>query len=261
MVTCLPGAERRLVVTSRDITERRALEVTAAVNERMNALGRVAANVAHEFNNVLQGITPFTAAIERQAPGQATVIEAARQIHRAVRRGREITLEILRFSRPEPPERQPLELRSWLAEVRETIAAYAGPKVDVRVECDGAPLVVSADATQLHQAVTNLAVNACHAMPDGGVLTLRGEQSSGHGGPSAIISVSDTGGGIAPDVLPHIFEPMFTTKRSRGTGLGLPITQQIVAVTAARSRWKRPPAAAAPSASSSRPTPRSTAWR
>lgn len=229
MATRMPGADWRLMVTSRDITERRALEATAASNERMNALGRVAANVAHEFNNVMQSITPFTAAIERQANGQASVIDAARQIHRAVRRGREITQEILRFSRPEPPERQPLELRTWLAEVRETIAAYAGPKIDVRLECAYPALAVSADATQLHQAVTNLAVNACHAMPDGGVLTLRAEQSSGHSGPSVTISVSDTGSGIAPDVLPHIFEPMFTTKRSRGTGLGLPITQQIVA--------------------------------
>lgn len=228
MVTRMPGAERQVVITSRDITERRSLEETATRNERMNALGRVAANVAHEFNNVLQSITPFAAAIERVGVGQPGILDAAGQIHRAVRRGREITQEILRFSRPEPPERRPLDVHAWLADVSETITAYAGTSIDVRLELEDAPLSVMADATQLHQALTNLAVNACHAMPKGGVLTIHAARDAGAAGEGVTISVSDSGSGIAPDVLPHIFEPMFTTKRSRGTGLGLPITQQIV---------------------------------
>jgi PAS domain S-box-containing protein len=231
----LPGSEPRAVVTSRDVTRTRALQEELDRAEKMSILGKVAANVTHEFSNVLMAIAPYATVLERRAGTDATTREVAAKIQQAIHRGREITEEILRFTRTGAPAMKTFDLAGWLEETGSSVAAIAGNAIRLEVRTSAAPLTITADSNQLHQAVLNMAINACHAMPDGGTLRLTAEPVSPDDLPDGLapgewicLTVADSGSGIPPEVLPRIFEPLFTTKQRGGTGLGLSITQQIV---------------------------------
>lgn len=218
------------VAIARDITERRAMELALERSHRMNSLGRLAASVAHDFNNILMAILPFAQVIENRS-SEGEIVAAARQIGNAVRRGREITREILRFTQPTPPELVPFVLEEWLREIEPALQALTPPPVHLTLAPGEGETWIRGDASQLYQAMSNLTLNAVQAMPHGGEIVIAAGVActSAPAGrfPAAVISVRDSGTGISSDALAHVFEPLFTTKRN-GTGLGLAITHQIV---------------------------------
>ena len=229
------GKAQRMIGTMMDISERKTLEAELRRAERLSSLGRLAATVAHEFNNVLMGIQPFADLLARTAADEGHE-RIARQITSSVSRGRRITHDILKFTRPAEAERHPIELGDWLQEGLPEWKELLGEEIELSVEAEK-KLRVEADRGQLDQLVTNLLMNAREAMEDGGRVSLR----ITHPEPGAVyrfgairsperfahLSVTDSGDGIPEEILGHIFEPLFTTRRE-GTGLGLAVCHQIV---------------------------------
>jgi PAS domain S-box-containing protein len=208
----------------RDITTEKAMKRQIEQAVRVDSLGRIAASVAHEFNNVLMGIQPFAEIIRDRPDADEQLQSAASHIVSSVRRGRGITQDIMRMTRIPDPALQSVDVTVWLdhiaAEIRALVAV--GISVEVRVP-PPATLFARCDPAQMQQVLTNLSLNAGDAMPQGGTLTLSAARTE----KSVRLIVSDTGCGIAEQTLPFIFEPLFTTKYS-GTGLGLAVVQQLV---------------------------------
>jgi two-component system cell cycle sensor histidine kinase/response regulator CckA len=212
------------VLTFRDVTESQRLNRQLDLAKRIGSLGRVAATIAHEFNNVLMGVEPFAEIIRRRAKDDEKIVRAADQISSSVRRGRRVTDEILRFTRPVDPVFKDVELRAWLTLLEPELRVLAGPTVQMELLMPG-PVVAACDAAQLQQVVTNLVLNARDAMPQGGKITII--LRSGAGAQAVELIVRDSGCGIPSDDLETVFEPLFTTKRG-GTGLGLAVARQVV---------------------------------
>jgi PAS domain S-box-containing protein len=222
------------VVTFEDITERKRLEHQLEQANRVSGLGRVAATIAHEFNNVLMGIQPFAEAIRKRSEDEKT-LKAAAQITTSVARGKRVTQEILRFTQPAEPALQPVSVKEWLQHLLPELQSLVGPRIEIDLKMPSQPIIVRGDPVQLQQVLTNLVLNARDAMAGGGVITIAvhdetsgADFSSGPIPPGVVlITVHDTGGGMSPEVLRNIFEPLFTTKRT-GTGLGLAVALQVI---------------------------------
>lgn len=210
-----------IVIVARDITARREAEARGEKEKRLASLGQLATAVAHEFNNVLMSIMPFAELLQRRMPDDERVRTSTSHIMQAVRRGREISQEILRFARPMTPELAPVLAAGWMRDFAQKAASILGPRYAVSIEPPPDDVAFVADRALLDQIATNLTINAREAMPGGGSLQIaaRAEKESVH------ISFVDTGAGIDPQLLDRIFEPLFTTKRD-GNGLGLSIAHQ-----------------------------------
>lgn len=220
------GVIRGAVVTFSDVSERRKLERRLEQVSRIGSLGRMAATIGHEFNNVLMGIQPFAEIIRRVASGDPKLEQAATHILNSVARGRSITQDIMRVTRPAEPALQSVDLSGWITQLAEEIRGMLPPAIRIEVEVPKpGTLFARIDPVQMQQVLTNLATNARDAMSGSasGRLTIAAKKH----GESARMVVADTGCGIAADILPYVFEPLFTTKKS-GTGLGLSVAQQIV---------------------------------
>jgi PAS domain S-box-containing protein len=209
-----------VVVIFTDITERRKLELKLDQANRLSSLGRLAATVAHEFNNVLMGISPFVEVIRRKPERTVAALD---QIAGAVGRGKRITEEILRFTRPSELVRTDFAVEPWLRDLAADVHAVLSPKQRVVVEVIDPSLRVHADRNQLHSVLTNLIVNARDAMPDGGTVAIAARRDAAF----VHLTVRDSGCGMPVETLRRIFEPLFTTKGS-GTGLGLSVAHQVV---------------------------------
>ncbi|MFN2441646.1 MAG: PAS domain S-box protein [Thermoanaerobaculia bacterium] len=230
------GVAERVVGTMMDISERKTLEEELRRAERLASLGRLAATVSHEFNNVLMGIQPFADLLARTAV-DARHERIAKQITGSVSRGRRITHDILKFTRPTEPDLRPLDLGEWLETVLPEWQAVLGESVWLAIETDEGNIRVEGDRNQLEQLMSNLLMNARDAIEGEGTVTVRvtrpaagatygfGAIASPEG--FAHIAVVDSGGGVPDEILGHIFEPLFTTRRD-GTGLGLAFCHQIV---------------------------------
>lgn len=226
-----------IAINSRDVTERRLWQRRLEQAERLTSLGRLAATIAHEFNNVLMGIQPFAEVLRRKLSDDPRVVNATQHIEASVKRGRRITQEILRFTQAAEPTLSPVVLESWLRELEPELNAHLTSAVALQIAAPAEPLAMMGDRLQLSQAITNLVLNARDAMPSGGTIRI------GVGGilpgsslqmgeiinPEKFVHiwVRDEGQGIPAGVQQRLFEPLFTTKRG-GTGLGLPIVHQIV---------------------------------
>ncbi|MGZ8853736.1 MAG: ATP-binding response regulator, partial [Thermoanaerobaculia bacterium] len=186
----------------------------------------LATSVAHEFNNVLMSIMPFAELLQRKLPGDERVTTATGHIIQAVRRGREISTEVLRFARPVKPALESIAVAGWMDEFGARVEALLGSMFEVerRVLLNGGrDLVITADRTLLEQVALNVIHNSSEAMPSGGKITIEAKRSRESG--TIEIAIRDTGTGIPASALDHVFEPMFTTKRG-GSGLGLSIAHQ-----------------------------------
>jgi PAS domain S-box-containing protein len=220
-----------------DISEAKMLEAQLEQAQRIASLGRLAASVAHEFNNVLMGIQPFIDILRRRYKDDEKMEEMTSHMASAVRRGNNIAREILRFSQQGEPVIGQVDLTSFLRDVEAASAGLLPPNVDLAIEILES-LTIRADVHQLMQVFSNLLRNAADSMPNGGRVTIiAGRAPDDAEGifrylpeceVCAQIVVIDNGAGIDQSVLPHIFEPMYTTKRSGGTGLGLAVVHQIV---------------------------------
>jgi PAS domain S-box-containing protein len=223
------------VLIFQDITQRKRLEKQVEQAHRVSSLGRVAATIAHEFNNVLMGIQPFAEVIHRTAADDDKVQKAASQILGSVARGKRVTQEILRFTQPAEPAFQPVVLADWLQNLLPELRAMIGQRIEIEIEAVPRPVIARCDPTQLQQVLTNLVLNARDAMPNGGTITLILADHGHHGqfpfgtipDGMVLLAVRDNGSGMLPEVRRSIFEPLFTTKR-HGTGLGLAVTQQVI---------------------------------
>jgi two-component system cell cycle sensor histidine kinase/response regulator CckA len=210
------------VITFRDVTEKQSLERQRALAVRVETLGRAAATIAHEFNNVLMGVEPFAEIIRRRANGDERLRMPADQISNSVRRGRRVTEAILHFTKPAEPAMRVVDAGEWLRSLEPALRAFAG-SIDVALVLPLEPVYVSCDPAQMEQVVTNLLTNARDAMPNGGRVTVELSAESD----AMQLLVRDRGTGIPPHVVPQMFDPLFTTKRS-ATGLGLAIARHVV---------------------------------
>ena len=224
------------VVVFTDVSERKLLQAQLQQSDRVSGLGRLAATMAHEFNNVLMGIQPFAELLSKQNPGEA-IQRASQNILEAVQRGRSITHGILRFAKPAEPVKGTIDVAAWLRSMETSMTAVLGDGIRLDVRVNGDALIVRGDRHQLAQVLTNLASNARDAMPDGGTFSILLERClSGYVFPFGSIRtcdqylhlrVSDTGCGMDAKTLKNIFDPFFTTKRA-GTGLGLAVVHQVM---------------------------------
>jgi PAS domain S-box-containing protein len=216
-----------------DITERKRMERQLAQLDRLTSLGRLSAQIAHEFNNVLMGIQSVAEAIRRRAGGDPALMRFTDVMTTSLKRGKRLTTDVLRFGQPARLTLRPVDVRALFRQTADEIRPLLGGRIRLEVVCAD-PLFVHGDAGQLAQVLVNLALNARDAMEAaGGTLTLEARPAADGEIAAAErfirISVRDTGTGISADDLPYIFEPLFTTK-NRGTGLGLSVAFQVVAV-------------------------------
>jgi PAS domain S-box-containing protein len=227
------GALCFVVFALQDLTEtetarrdRDRLEAQFYQAQKLEALGQVAAGVAHDFNNRL-GIIIGSASLLRDRGGLANrggrLVE---KILAASQQAADLTRQLLAFSRKGDFETQSVDLHCVIRDVGRLLEHSVDKRVRIGQDLQAASASVEGDPALLQNLLFNLAVNACDAMPEGGDLTFRtrlGELPEGVGeGPALCVEVRDTGEGIDPAVRQRIFEPFFTTKeRGRGTGLGL----------------------------------------
>ena len=231
------------LVLANDVTEKRRnqeesnrLQAQIEQSQRVESLGRVAATIAHEFNNVLMGIQPFAEVIQRNTSADAKIKKAAGQIIHSVARGKRVTEDILRFTRAAEPVLQPVDLCDWIERLVPELRGMIGDRIEISVDFPKRPVIARCDPAQLQQVVANLAVNARDAIPGQGTIFIAiaparedTRSRSGTFPPGMVLlSVRDTGSGMPREILDHIFEPLFTTKRT-GTGLGLAVAQQVIA--------------------------------
>jgi signal transduction histidine kinase len=207
--------------------------------QKMEAIGRLAGGVAHDFNNLLTPILGCASALVQSSEPGGDVHEAAELIERAGWRAAQLTRQLLGFARRGKLQTVPVDLDKVVHEVGEVVARTNDKRIEQAFEL-GAPVLALGDPSQLHQVVLNLALNACDAMPQGGRLTFATRVEDLDAAAAApleglgagrylVLSVGDTGTGIAPEVRSRIFEPFFTTKAAgQGTGMGLAMVYGIV---------------------------------
>ena len=239
-VAAVPDTEPSLVVTVRDVTDRRRLEAEVQRTQKMDTVGMLAGGVAHDFNNVLTGIQSAAAMARLELPrGHAAEGDLA-EIERQCQRAAALVRQLLAFARKQPLARRTLNLNEVVLDVESLLKRVIGENVRFAVELQPDVWNVSGDSAQLEQVLMNLCINARDAMPQGGRLSVRTSNlvssselaSRAHSVPGkryVVLSVEDSGTGINPRTLERIFEPFFTTKApGRGTGLGLAVVHGIV---------------------------------
>jgi PAS domain S-box-containing protein len=238
--------QRRAVLEERQLLEEQLLQA-----QKMEAVGRLAGGVAHDFNNMLGAITGYAdLLLHRLAPDEA-VHSALQEIMKAADRATILTRQLLLFSRKEAPAPRVLDLNEVVADVHQMLRRLIGEDIEMVTLPNPAVGRVKADPGQIEQVLLNLAINARDAMPEGGRLTIAIGQGSGVRGqgsgvgsdrssvapgpwpstpdPWLLLEVSDTGCGMDAETQARIFEPFFTTKEpGKGTGLGLAIVYAII---------------------------------
>src|SRR5262245_2688837 len=236
------GAESRAVLTGfvRDITERRLLEEQLRQSQKLEAIGRLAGGVAHDFNNILMSIMGAAELLVMQLGRDDPAVDEAHEIKESVNRGAGLTRQLLAFSRRQATRSERFELGAVVRGMDTMLRRLMGPEIDLMIASPEEPVHVVADSGQIQQVVLNLVVNARDAMPGGGRITLKVEEIDldeiaasalvdAQPGRYARLSVIDTGTGIDDKTRARLFEPFFTTKeQGKGTGLGLSIVYGIV---------------------------------
>ncbi len=221
------------VLVLRDVTEERLTQRRVQQQERLAAVGQLAAGIAHDFSNIMSVIVLYAQVLQRSPDLSDKACERLATIDQQATRATDLIGQILDFSRRSVVERRPVDLVPLLKEHVKLLGRTMPASIKIRLVCGDGAYVVKADPTRVQQVMMNLAVNARDAMPEGGKLRIELEQVSVADGESAPlpemgagdwvkVAVSDTGRGISTDELPHIFEPFFTTKEpGKGSGLGL----------------------------------------
>ncbi|HET7039892.1 MAG TPA: response regulator [Gemmatimonadales bacterium] len=225
--------------------ERRLLEAQVRQAQRLESVGHLAGGLAHDFNNLLTVVLGNVELLLRSGlhPAQQAELE---EVRGAAERARELTRQLLAFSRRQVLDPRPLDLNTVVWGMERMIARILGEDVEFEAEMAADLGIVRADPGRIEQVLLNLAVNARDAMPGGGRFRIRtanaelaaqptGEDAPPAAGPYVELAVTDTGTGMPPEVLAHIFEPFFTTKPSgEGTGLGLATVYGIVTQSGGR---------------------------
>jgi PAS domain S-box-containing protein len=233
----------RLLVYMSDVHEQHQaaeaserLEAQLRQSRKLESLGRLAGGVAHDFNNRLLIIMCYAEALRAALPQDSPLLHPASMVLESAQRSADLTRQLLAFSRRQVLKPQAFDLNQTVEGMRKLLARVIGDDIEL-VTVLGAKRPVFADAGQIEQVILNLALNARDAMPQGGRLLAETHDVHVHAGSEqqvvpgdyVALVVEDTGVGIAPDVLPHIFEPFFTIQEvGAGTGLGLSTVDGIV---------------------------------
>lgn len=225
---------------ARDMRERLRLEEQLRRIQKLDSVGRLAAGIAHDFNNLLTVQQATVSLLLMDQDLAEGVVEGLGEVASAAERAAALTRQLLMFSRKQPIRLRPVDLNEIVAGLARILHRTLGADVELHLDLDGRLPPVEADPGMIEQILMNLAVNARDAMPQGGRLIIQTartvlDESVAHRNPEArpgefaCLTVGDTGAGIPPSVLDHIFEPFSTTKEvGKGTGLGLATVHGIV---------------------------------
>jgi two-component system cell cycle sensor histidine kinase/response regulator CckA len=228
------GQPQSILVVNTDITQKKQLERQLFHTQRLESLGTLAGGIAHDLNNILTPILAIAQLLQIKLPDANESIQQLLKLQETnVKRGAALIKQVLSFARKTEGKRIALQVSHLISEIKQ-IANGTFPK-SIKLDTHTEPVLwtVSGDATQLHQVILNLCVNARDAMPNGGTLSLTAENlmvdenfartiPDAQAGSYVAITVSDTGTGIPSAIIDRIFEPFFTTKGlGKGTGLGL----------------------------------------
>ncbi len=209
-----------------DVTQQRLMERQLLHAQRMEAVGRLAGGVAHDFNNLLQAILGLASMLRLELAAAPEAGETIGELEDHVRRGAQLTRQLLLFARRDTARPEILDLNAVVRDSGVLLRRLLRENISFRLDLDEGELPVVADRGQLEQTLMNLVVNAADAMPDGGSLAIG---SGAEGEHWVWVAVEDFGTGIPADVIDRVFEPFFTTKSSGGgTGLGLSVVHGIV---------------------------------
>ena len=225
--------------TVKDITEKKRLESQLLRAQRMESLGTLASGIAHDINNVLTPIMLSQELLQEKLTDKESHW-LLNTIKGSTHRGANLMKQVLSFTRGVEGERNALQVANLILEIRQITKETFPRNIQIKTDISRDLWTISGDATQLHQVIMNLCVNARDAMLNGGILGICAENllidedyarmnSEAKIGPHIVITVSDTGTGIPPKIIDRIFDPFFTTKeQGKGTGLGLSISHGIV---------------------------------
>lgn len=233
------GTPRSILTINTDITEKKQLELNFLRAQRIESIGTLAGGVAHDLNNVL---TPIMLAVETLLARDVDerTHELLSMIEANAKRGAEMAHQVLTFARGAEGSQMPLDPRRLLKEIETIVRGTFPPSIHLQMKISRGLWQVMGNATQLHQVLLNLCVNARDAMPRGGSLSITTANTTLdenytrmrpdlRPGRYITITVADTGSGIPPEVIDRVFEPFFTTKEvGKGTGLGLATATGIV---------------------------------
>jgi PAS domain S-box-containing protein len=224
----------------RDVTDWNRLQGQLLQAQKMEAIGTLAGGIAHDFNNLLQVVLGYTDLLLTQKKAGDPDRQKLEIIQHGARDGADLVSRILTFSRRVEAKTRPVDLNVEIRRVEKLIERTVPKMIDIKLALADDLRIIDADPAQIEQLLLNLAVNAQHAMPDGGDFGIETSNVSlqdeylrklfgAKPGEYVRLTVSDTGKGMAPDVQDHIFEPFFTTKpNGEGTGLGLAMVHGIV---------------------------------
>ncbi|HWR71540.1 MAG TPA: ATP-binding protein [Nitrospirota bacterium] len=225
----------------RDITEKKQFQEQAIQSQKMESMGVLAGGIAHDFNNTLTAILGHTEVLRRRLRSDELGLRRIKTIEDAAKRTGLMVSKLLSFARKESLALVPNDLNMVVMDTTELLGrAFIDRKITVKVETEPKLPAISGDSIHLEQVITNLAVNAMDAMPEGGTLTITTGammvdalssplRSFLAPGKYVVLTVGDTGTGIPPEIRSRIFEPFFTTKPTgKGTGLGLAMVYGIV---------------------------------
>ncbi|HON06816.1 MAG TPA: PAS domain S-box protein [Verrucomicrobiota bacterium] len=220
-----------------DLTNYKLLQEQLLTAQKMEIIGRLASGVAHDFNNALSIVklcSDFLHNFENLSSDGAKNVDL---IEKAIENASNIARRLLNFVRNKPSEFSVIDLNETIGGLCKVLQRLLGENIKIKIDLFPSKLLIQGDRSLIEQVIMNLAINAKDAMPNGGILEIKldskyieNPRNSNYGsGEYAIIDVIDTGTGISPEILPHIFRPLFTTKeQGKGTGLGLSIVQDIV---------------------------------
>jgi PAS domain S-box-containing protein len=217
------GEAREIFGVILDATDRRSLEEQLAQARKMEAVGQLTGGVAHDFNNLLTVVLGNIDMLARRQEEEARRARRIDAIRQAAERGRDLTRQLLAFSRRQHLSPVVLDVNTLIRDFAPLMRQAVGEAVTLDLDLEGEALNTHVDPTQLETALLNLAVNARDAMPEGGRLTVQSRRLPAEDGPGFVsIEVRDTGVGMSPEVRERVFEPFFTTKEvGKGSGLGL----------------------------------------
>jgi signal transduction histidine kinase len=224
------GGSDQFAGTLLDVTDRKDLENQLLQARKMDAIGKLTGGIAHDFNNLLAAVLGGIGLIERRLPLEEDQKKIIAMTRHAAEQGSVLVGRLLAFARRQQLQPAQIDLRRLSATVTDLLAHTLGGLVKLEWRTDGDLWCAYADETQLELALMNLIINARDAMPDGGSITVSGENRAAEAGNDlglppgdyVVLSVDDTGCGIAAEILEQVTEPFFTTKDvGKGTGLGL----------------------------------------
>jgi two-component system cell cycle sensor histidine kinase/response regulator CckA len=229
---CINLSDGTHLTIGKDNTERRAMEQRMVQSQRMEALGQLAGGVAHDFNNILTVITACASFVREAIEDRPEVMGDVKEIEAAARRAESLTRQLLAFSRRQMLKPEIFDVNVAVQTLSKTLTRLIGENIQLAIVANADPSNVEVDVHQLEQVLLNLVVNARDSIADNGTITIETSNLAARAPDERehiVISVTDDGAGIPPQVRQRIFEPFFTTKPvGKGTGLGLATVLGIV---------------------------------